>query len=192
VISLALHGKGSSPEKIGWLTGPLYRFGEVIAPQIDLEVDRALDVVSGFKFDLVAGHSRGGTVALLAAARHGVPVIAISAPTDRIMQRMHLCSYPDGTVQKKLCIEQYGYSESYLRSTSPINFADKIKKALLVHGTKDEIVPVMQSRMMCSRIKESGNGCTLLELSMKHTPPKSLEKQLSEAIIEWIRNDIEQ
>ncbi|MGC8661085.1 MAG: alpha/beta hydrolase family protein [Nitrososphaeria archaeon] len=187
MIILALHGKGSTPEKITWLTEPLSHFGEVTAPPIDMEVNQALSFVDRYSFDLIAGHSRGGTVALLAAAKRDVPVVAVSAPCDRVLQRMHLCSYPDGTVQKKLCREQDGYSESYLRSTSPVNFADKIADALLIHGKRDDIVPISQSRTMCYKIRESGGKCSLLELEMKHTPPKSLEKELFRAVEEWIR-----
>ncbi|MDG6928087.1 MAG: prolyl oligopeptidase family serine peptidase [Nitrososphaerota archaeon] len=187
MMILALHGKGSSPEKIQWLTEPLSKFGQVTAPPVDMEVNQALELVGRYSFDLIAGHSRGGTVALLAAARRGVPVIAVSAPSDRVMQRMHLCSYPDGTVQKRLCREQDNYSESYLRSTSPVNFADKITDALLVHGKRDDIVPISQSRIMCSRIRENGGRCNLVELEMKHTPPKSLEKELFRAVEEWIK-----
>ncbi len=186
---LALHGKGSSPERIKWLTDPLSAFGNVIAPQVDMEVEESLQIAKKYSFDLVAGHSRGGTVALLAAAERKVPVIAVSAPSDRLMQRMHLCSYPEGTVQRQLCREQENLSESYLKSTSPINFADRISNALLIHGKHDDIVPIAQSIMMCSRIKGSGGKCELVELMMKHSPPKSLEKELSRAIKEWIRND---
>ncbi len=189
MIILALHGKGSSPDKIKWLTEPLSQFGDVIAPSIDMEVNQALELLKEYNFGLVAGHSRGGTVALLAAAMRGVPVIAVSAPSDRLMQRMHLCSYPDGTVQKRLCREQDNVSESYLKSTSPVNFADKISSALLIHGKQDDIVPIVQSRIMCLRIKENGGKCNLLELMMKHSPPKSLEKELFKAVKEWMVND---
>ncbi|MEM0097612.1 MAG: prolyl oligopeptidase family serine peptidase [Conexivisphaerales archaeon] len=187
MIILALHGKGSSPQKIKWLIEPLSQFGKVVAPQVDMEVNQALDFVGKYSFDLVAGHSRGGTVALLAAAKRSVPVIAISSPCDRVMQRKHLCSYPDGTIQKMLCKEQENYSENYLELTSPINFASKINDALLIHGNHDEIVPISQSRIMCSRIKENGGRCALVELEMKHTPPKSLEKELFRAVEEWIK-----
>ena len=186
---IALHGKGSSPERIKWLTEPLSKFGSVIAPHVDVEVEDALKIVGKYSFDLVAGHSRGGIVALLAAADYRVPVIAVSAPSDRLMQRRHLCSYPEGTFQWKQCMEQANLSESYLRSTSPIYYADRISHALLIHGKLDEIVPIEHSEMMCSRIRESGGKCKLVELMMKHAPPKSLEKELSLAIEEWIRND---
>ena len=70
-----LHGKGPSPEKVSWLWEPLKEFGDVEVPPFDYSVEEGLQLALRESFDLVAGHSRGGTIALLAAAKKGRPVI---------------------------------------------------------------------------------------------------------------------
>ncbi|MEM1860311.1 MAG: S9 family peptidase, partial [Metallosphaera sp.] len=109
--SIVLHGKGSSPSKVEWLSVPLKRFGTVEVPNFDYDVEQGLEIVLKTDFQLIAGHSRGGTVALLAGARRGVPVIAVSAPTDRLLQLEHLSKFPEDSEQGKL----YRYLSSFPR-----------------------------------------------------------------------------
>ncbi len=188
---LALHGKGSNPAKIKWLTEPLKEFGQVDAPNVEMEADEFLNEFLNKEYDLVAGHSRGGTYALLYAANKGVPVIAVSAPSDRILQLNYLSSFKQGTFQKNAYEDLKNLSYEYLKRTSPIAYADRIKKALLIHGTKDETVPLEQSKKMCEAILKSGGSCNLHELEMKHTPPASLYRTVNKIIKDWVIKNVE-
>ncbi|MGC9208384.1 MAG: prolyl oligopeptidase family serine peptidase [Nitrososphaeria archaeon] len=187
---LVLHGKGSSPKKIEWLASPLRAFGEVDAPEADIEAEEFIQRFMSKNYDLVAGHSRGGTFALLYAAYRGVPVIAVSAPSDRMKQRDYLSRFSEGTIQRKLYEDLSGLSKEYLQSTSPIFLAEKIKDALLIHGSEDSIVPVEQSIEMCKLINEKGGRCFLSIVKMKHTPSIANYKEISSIIQEWVRRHV--
>ncbi len=108
MLALLFHGKGSSPEKINWLTRPFRNMGfKVEAPKID-------EVADGFSIGsriienennpvITGGHSMGGTVALLLAAKYleesspiryingeYPPVIYIRGSVDDIVPVEHL------------------------------------------------------------------------------------------------------
>lgn len=61
-------------------------------PPFDLSVEEGVELVLPKGFDLIAGHSRRGTVALLAGAKKDRPVIAVSSPTDKMLQLEHVSS----------------------------------------------------------------------------------------------------
>ncbi len=187
---LVLHGKGSCPKKVEWLASPLRAFGEVEAPRADMEADDFIQRFMNRSYDLVAGHSRGGTFALLYAAYRGVPVIAVSAPSDRLKQKDYLSKFNEGTIQRRLYEDLNGLSEEYLRRTSPVVFADKIKDALLIHGSEDQIVPVDQSIEMCRLINEKGGRCFLSILKMRHTPSVANYREISNLVQEWVKRHV--
>ncbi len=187
---LALHGKGSDPAKIAWLTTPLKIFGEVEAPKIDMEARDFLNSYLNKEYDLVAGHSKGGTYALLYSAFKGKPVIAVSSPSDRVKQAEYLNSFSEGSVQKSLYEDLKKIPKEYLIETSPLNYADRIKKALLVHGDEDNIVPVQQSKELCERILKAGGKCELYIIKMRHTPPASRYAEIQRIIENWVKDNV--
>jgi dipeptidyl aminopeptidase/acylaminoacyl peptidase len=187
---LALHGKGSDPVKIAWLTSSLKIFGNVDAPYVDIEASEFLKSYLKAEYDIVAGHSRGGTYALLYSAFKGKPVIAVSSPSDRLKQLEYLKEFPAGTVQKRLYEDLQKLPKEYLAETSPINYADKIKNALLIHGSEDDIVPVQQSKELCKKIVDSGGKCTLYVIKMRHSPPASLYDEIHKIIESWVRDNV--
>jgi len=187
---LALHGKGSDPAKIAWLISPLKIFGDVDAPYVDIEANEFLKSYLKTEYDIVAGHSRGGTYALLYSAFKGKPVIAVSSPSDRLKQSEYLKGFQPGTVQKRLYEDLQKIQKEYLAETSPINYADKIKNALLIHGSEDDIVPVQQSEELCKKIVESGGKCRLYVIKMRHTPPASRYSEIHKIIESWVRDNV--
>jgi Dipeptidyl aminopeptidases/acylaminoacyl-peptidases len=185
--SLVLHGKGSSPEKVSWLWEPLKEFGNVEVPPFDYSVEEGLQLALRESFDLVAGHSRGGTIALLAGAKKGRPVIAVSAPTDRILQLEHLYNRRDLPGSKELYQYLSSIPVEVLRETSPVNHSSLLKDVLLIHGIRDEVVPAEHSKILCEKVREMGNRCTLLLLDMRHSPPAHLYSKIRQIIQDWIR-----
>jgi Putative esterase. len=69
--AIVYHGRGSSPEKVDWLVEPLRGLGyEVVAPSIRDVADAYEIGLSSLPVGVAAGHSMGGTAALLLAARN--------------------------------------------------------------------------------------------------------------------------
>ncbi|MGC8664422.1 MAG: alpha/beta hydrolase family protein [Nitrososphaeria archaeon] len=184
---LALHGKGSEPAKISWLIGPLKKLGEVEAPKFDEEAKDFLNAYLNKDYDLVAGHSKGGTYALLYSAFKGKPVIAVSSPSDRVKQAEYLNSFSEGSIQKSLYEDLKSVPKEYLIETSPIKYADRIKNALLIHGSEDNIVPVQQSEELCEKILKNGGKCKLFIIKMRHTPPPSRYTEIQKIIENWVK-----
>ena len=59
-----------------------------------------------------------------------------------------------------------GQDEAFLRSISPVNFADQITEPVLLIQTKDDqIVPQKQARKMAEALKDAGHPAELLMLS---------------------------
>ncbi|MEM0169460.1 MAG: prolyl oligopeptidase family serine peptidase [Metallosphaera sp.] len=185
--SIVLHGKGSSPHKVEWLSNPLRTFGQVDTPDFDYDVEEGLRIVLSKEFDLIAGHSRGGTVALLAGAKKGLPVIAVSAPTDRLLQLEHLSKFPTESEQGKLYKYLSTFPNERLIETSPITYAKDLRNVLLIHGEKDEVVPKIHSEVLCEKVKESGNRCDFVVLEMRHSPPKHLYNKIERIVLEWVK-----
>jgi len=188
--SLVLHGKNSSPEKIQWLIKPLLQFGDVEAPPFEYEVKEGIERAMKYDFDLVAGHSRGGLIALIVGALKGKSVIAVSAPTDRRKQREYLSKFPEGAVQHsiykdllKLPEEEFDYY--------PLKYANMIRKALLIHGEKDEIVLKDHSVLMCEEIKKYGGDCELHIIpGMRHSPIGQQYSLIWDVITKWVKEKV--
>lgn len=187
---MALHGKGSDPAKISWLINPLKTFGDVYAPKFDGEASEFLNSFLNKEYDLVAGHSRGGTYALLYSAFKDKPAIAVSSPSDRVLQAEYLKSFNEGTIQKNLYEDLIKIPKEYLIETSPIKYAGRIKNVLLIHGSEDNIVPVQQSKNLCEMILKTGGKCKLYIIKMKHTPPPSSYKEIKKIIENWVNDNV--
>lgn len=56
-------------------------------------------------------------------------------------------------------------TEEYLDSISPVNFAEKVKNpVLLIHGTRDKVVPYEQSKRMLEALKDANKTVEYIEL----------------------------
>lgn len=185
--SLVLHGKGSSPDKVEWLAKPLREYGEVIVPEFEIEVKEGVEEALKYDFDCIAGHSRGGTVALIAGAIKETCVIAVSAPSDRRKQREYLSKFPPGTVQNKI-FQDISRLPEYEFDYAPLKYANKLNNVLLIHGEDDEIVLKDHSIVMCEEIKKYGGYCELHIIpKMKHTPLGQHYSTIWGIIEKWIR-----
>ncbi len=190
MISLVLHGKGSSPDKVAWLAEPLRDFGQVVSPPFDYEVREGVERALQVSFDLIAGHSRGGTIALVVAALTGKPVIAVSAPTDRVKQLEYLSKFPEGTLQHRNYLDLLKIPREELAKYSPINYAGKLKKVLLIHGKHDEMVLPSHSVELCEKVKEEGGDCELHLLDMRHSPPAHAFKEIRDIVVSWVKTHL--
>ncbi|QKR00261.1 prolyl oligopeptidase family serine peptidase [Metallosphaera tengchongensis] len=190
MLSLVLHGRGSSPDKVDWLAQPLKRFGDVKVPQFEYDVEDGLRVALSMNFDIIAGHSRGGTIALLAAAKKGVPVIAVSAPSDRLLQLSHLSKFPEGSEQRRLYSFLSSVPQEKLVETSPVTYSSCLRDVLLIHGEHDEVVPKEHSELLCKEVRSKGNKCELVILEMRHSPPKHMYGEISKVIQAWVEKTL--
>jgi dipeptidyl aminopeptidase/acylaminoacyl peptidase len=181
--AIALHGFGSSPEKINWLVGPLKSLGlEVLTPSYrDFEdgLNKLSELLKGGEQYIVAGHSMGGTIALLAASTMNgiICAISVSGPTDRLAQVRWLSEGEPGSMRRRtyeelLRIDSKQVTEEFLRRTSPINYLRPgLPPILLIHGTNDDLVKIDQVVNYYERAKSLGNIIEFVRIEgMPHTP----------------------
>lgn len=181
--AIALHGFGSSPEKINWLVGPLRSLGlEVLTPSYrDFEdgLNKLSELLKGGEQYIVAGHSMGGTIALLAASTMNgiICAISVSGPTDRLAQVRWLSEGEPGSMRRRtyeelLRIDSKQVTEEFLRRTSPINYLRPgLPPILLIHGTNDDLVKIDQVVNYYERAKSLGNIIEFVRIEgMPHTP----------------------
>ena len=107
----------------------------------------------------LVGHSQGGQVALLAAAKHAPvhAVVAYAPVTDlRLWAAMtHLPGIAE-------YVEDECSRDTGLRARSPIHFAARIKApVLLVHGTGDSRVHLVQSSRFLDALARAGGKVEL-------------------------------
>lgn len=177
--ALALHGFGSSPpEKINWLIGPPLKSLnlEVIAPTYkDFEdgLNKIRELLEGTNDRyIIAGHSMGGTIALLTASTMDriACAISVSGPTDRLAQIKWLLSGEPGSVRRRtyeelVRIDSRQVTEEFLTKTSPINYLrPNLPPMLLIHGTNDELVNIRQVEDYYERAKSLGNVIELIRV----------------------------
>lgn len=112
----------------------------------------------------IVGASYGGYAALLAAAE--TPklfqcAISFAGVSDLLAQRNRSRHY----INKVVAFDQYGRDSKQLEMNSPVNLVEKITiPILLVHGEKDRVVDVEQSREMAEELDEHGKTFEYIEL----------------------------
>jgi dipeptidyl aminopeptidase/acylaminoacyl peptidase len=135
------------------------------AIQDDIEDGTRWAIASGLadpKRIAIVGASYGGYAALFALG-HNPDLyrcgISLSGVTDWVKIYENLAD-PEYTIAREHWIEQIGNpntEESFLRSISPVNFADKITApVLIVQGKEDRIVPPKQARAMLAALEKAG------------------------------------
>ncbi|WP_069808192.1 alpha/beta hydrolase family protein [Vulcanisaeta thermophila] len=199
--ALALHGYGSSPEKINWLVGPLRSLGlEVITPGYTDFNDGLRKSEEVLKSDndtyIVAGHSMGGSIALLLASMYGNVrcVISVSGPTDRVAQVRWLSEGEPGSIRRRTYEELLrggGVDEDFLRGTSPINYIKPgMPPVLFIHGTEDELVPIWHPEIYIERARGLGNVVELVKVEgMRHTPRGRDIHVIARAIEDFVKRN---
>lgn len=201
--ALVLHGLGSSPEKINWLIGPLIALSlEVASPTYrDFEdgLNKVNEILGNINEDfIIAGHSMGGTIALLTAstARKIACAISVSGPTDRLAQIRWLLAGEPGSIRRRTYeelarIDSRQVTEEFLIKTSPINYLKpNLPPMLLIHGTNDELVNIQQVENYYEKAKALGNIVELIRVEggMPHTPRGGKDiRVIARAIEDFVR-----
>jgi len=112
----------------------------------------------------IVGASYGGYAALMGATK--TPdlfkcAISFAGLSDLVSMRDTFSHYRGKNSYRK----QLGSSESQLKNTSPVRMVSKIKiPILLIHGDKDTIVPIAQSRDMAKALKDAHKTYEYIEL----------------------------
>jgi acetyl esterase/lipase len=97
---------------------------------------------------VLVGHSAGGHLALLAAKRTGVPVVALAA----------VC---DPTTWENDAVAAFFAGETPTPEASPLAQAPLGVRSILIHGTGDDVVPFEQSQRY---VQASGGEAALRPL----------------------------
>jgi acetyl esterase/lipase len=140
-------------------------------PETFLDVDQGIDHLStlaGPELDLSdvvsIGHSAGGHLALWAAARRD-PLVRVTAAVSQAgvadLVEAHRLGLSRGVVQELLGATPAEQPERYT-AASPYELLPLGVPQLLVHGARDEIVPVEQSRAYARAAAEAGDPVDLV------------------------------
>lgn len=111
-----------------------------------------------------AGHSAGGHLALWLTAQHRVPlrgVVALAGVSD--LHRAWELGLSRGVVAEFLGGTPEQAPERY-REASPIEMLPLGVLQRLVHGSKDDVVPVEMSRSYVAAARAAGDNARLIEL----------------------------
>lgn len=112
----------------------------------------------------IVGGSYGGYAAMLGLAK--TPelyrcAISFAGVSDLLEQKYSYRTF----LGRMTAYRQYGHDNKQLQDTSPLNMTDAINAPLLlVHGDRDRVVDVKQSRNMASAMKAAGKKVQYLEL----------------------------
>jgi acetyl esterase/lipase len=122
------------------------------------------------KMIALLGRSAGGHMVLLSAYKNADPairgVVALYPPTDQVFGYQN----PSHVIDSRRILQDYlngtplSAPIKYIEN-SPIRFVKAgLPPTLLIHGTKDELVSIRQSRMLQERLIANGVPNVLLEL----------------------------
>ncbi|MGB9704596.1 MAG: alpha/beta hydrolase family protein [Pyrobaculum sp.] len=174
--AVAFHGYRSSPSNITWLTRPLAESGfEVVAPSIR-DVDDGYEAgVRELPVAVAAGHSMGGTVALLLAARNPGSVncvVAVAAPVDRRLQLQYLLQ-SDDPYMKKLA-NHLASLGGKLEQTSPSRYiGNGMPPVLYIRGSADNVVPRIHVDILAGLSDKLNFPLEVVEIEgMGHSPQR--------------------
>jgi acetyl esterase/lipase len=99
---------------------------------------------------VLVGHSAGGHLALLAAGRTRLPVVAIAAVSDLVgWQTPQSAAFLAGATPA---------------AASPLRLLPVGVRQVLVHGTNDDVVPYRLSEAYVAAARETGDDATLVRL----------------------------
>lgn len=164
-----------------WLIKPLRDLGyEVAAPTIRDVSDAYEAGLSLLPVDVAAGHSMGGTAALLLAARNpGMVgcVISVAGPVDRRLQLQWLESKGD-KFSKRLANELAALGP-LLDETSPSRYIGRgMPPVLYIRGERDDVVPRAHVDVLVGLAEKFGFPVDVVEIAgMGHTPKGDEERE---------------
>jgi alpha-beta hydrolase superfamily lysophospholipase len=147
----------------------------------------------------VLGSSMGGTVALLFAAeeKNVAALVTIAAPVhpERFSKRL---STPEETEQWRAhgFIEYHGrrLNVSLLHDLEVLDVPKAARKiscpVLVIHGDKDDIVPVEEGHELFAELAEPKRLCIIEGSGHRLTEPAHLQKALAESI-DWLTSHLQ-
>jgi acetyl esterase/lipase len=131
----------------------------------------------------VLGHSAGGHLALYAAAEGGVDaVVALAAPSDLEARP----SPPTPEVLALMDGAPDAVPDRYAAG-SPIRRVPLGVPALLVHGTRDDVVPSRRSRDFAAAARAAGDDVTLVEPDADHRQVVDPRHPAFKPVPAWLR-----
>lgn len=165
--------RGSSGYGWDWQAAGHGQWGGLM--QTDVEDGVAALVRSGIADPnrvCIVGASYGGYAALAGATltpdryRCAVSIAGVSDLTEFVRQRQRLFGEQSGVADYwRVSIGDRQQDEQRLRETSPANLAERVRiPILLMHGTDDTVVPILQSRRMEDRLRAADKDVRFVEL----------------------------
>jgi len=189
--ALVFHGFRSSPANVQWLAEPLRGLGlEVVAPQIREVEDGYEAGIRELPVVVAAGHSMGGTVALLLVAKNpGLVkcVVAVAAPVDRRLQLQYM-SQSDNPYLRRLANELMALGNK-LELTSPSRYiGNGMPPVLYIRGSNDDVVPRTHIDILAGLSDRFNFPLEVVEVEgMGHTPKEEAHiRQVAEAIVKFV------
>jgi len=131
----------------------------------------------------VLGHSAGGHLALFAAAEGGTDAaVALAAPSD-------LEARPESDIVALMGGTPESVPDRYAHG-SPIRRVPLGTPTLLVHGTRDDVVPPRRSRDFATAARAAGDDVTLVEPDADHRQVVDPRHPAWKPVPAWLRERI--
>jgi len=112
----------------------------------------------------IAGGSYGGYAALMALVKHP-DTFQCAASFAGVSDLDAIYSSARYFTNKDIVRKQIGTDRDKLEQVSPINFAGKMTKpVLLIHGSEDSVVSVKHSRLMAEELEDAEKEVKYIEL----------------------------
>ncbi|ACB39841.1 alpha/beta hydrolase [Pyrobaculum neutrophilum] len=189
--ALAFHGYRSSPSNIQWLTRPLADAGfDVVTPHVREVEDGYEAGLRELPAAVAAGHSMGGTVALLLAARNPGAVkcvVAVAAPVDRRLQMQYMLQSGDAYLRR--LANELASLGSKLDQTSPSRFIGPgMPPVLYIRGTEDRVVPRTHVDILAGLSDKFNFPLEVVEVpGMGHSPQgEELQGRVASAVLKFV------
>lgn len=201
-----LHAFNQSPEDLRSLAAILAENGIlVLAPKyVDVAdgVNQAINTIRYVRARLgfdnsrigVAGISLGGTVSLLASTQENIAFVGdFGGWVEMAGLYEFLDKFPKGTPQKmiaetiKAAVGTPQESPDIYSLSSPITYVELINSSvLIIHGEKDDMVPVSQSKVLYEKLKQLGRDVELHVLDAGYLF-SGYEKELANITIDFLK-----
>lgn len=203
-----LHAFNQSPEHIKTLATFLADSGIlVLAPKYTDVADGISQAINSIRYAIthlgfkseqlgVAGLSLGGTVSLLVSTQEQVSFVGnYGGWVDMANLYEFLSKFPRGTPQRtiadtiKSAVGTPSDNPEVYSLSSPITYVDLINGSiLLIHGEKDDMVPLSQSQILYEKLKQLGKDVELYILNDSGYLFTGYEKNIAEITLRFLKS----